>query len=117
LNTVGIAVDNSGTADRVLTQGGITSIYYLGTIVGCALAGWLSDKMGRVVALQMGSLWCILGIALEASAQNQAWILVARVIAGVGVAHMNCVAPTWVGVGYWRIISTLYWADCIVGDL
>jgi MFS family permease len=98
LNLVGIARNDSGQADRVLTQGGITCIYYFGTVVGCALSGWLSDKMGRVIALQTGALWCMLGIALQASAQNQAWILCARVIAGVGVAHMNCVAPTWVSV-------------------
>ncbi|KJY02548.1 MFS sugar transporter like protein [Zymoseptoria brevis] len=97
LNIVGISINNSGTADRVLAQGGITSIYYAGTVVGCALAGWLSDKMGRIFALQVGAVWCMLGIALEASAQNQGWILAARVIAGVGVAHMDCVAPTWVG--------------------
>jgi MFS family permease len=98
LNLVGISIDESGKADRVLTQGGITCIYYFGTILGCPLAGWISDKMGRIIALQAGALWCMLGIALEASSQNQAWILCARVIAGVGVAHMNSVAPTWVGV-------------------
>lgn len=66
--------------------------------MGCGLSGWLSDKYGRILALQLGALWCMLGIALEASAQNQNWIICARVIAGIGVAHMNCVAPTWVGV-------------------
>ena len=98
LNLVGIAINNSGKADRVLTQGGITCIYYFGTVAGCLLAGWLSDRMGRVLALQAGALWCMLGVALEASAFNQNWIICARIIAGVGVAHMNCVAPTWVGV-------------------
>lgn len=111
LNLVGIAVNGSGQADRVITQGGITSIYYLGTIAGCVLAGWLSDKFGRVIALQFGALWCILGIALEASAYNQPWIICARLIAGVGVAHMNCVAPTWVGVcvcvcWHWNLTRT-----------
>lgn len=103
LNTVGIAENNSGEVDNVLLQGGITSIYYAGTLVGCVLAGWLSDTLGRVLALQTGALWCMLGIALEASAQNQAWILASRAIAGVGVAHMNCVAPTWVGVRRGRL--------------
>lgn len=97
LDLVGISINHSGQADRVITQGGITSIYYFGTVAGCVLAGWLSDRFGRIPALQFGALWCMLGIALEASAYNQSWIICARVIAGVGVAHMNCVAPTWVG--------------------
>ena len=83
-------------ADKVITQGGITSIYYFGTVWGCLLSGWISDTFGRVTALQTGSLWCMLGIALEASAQSQPWIICARLIAGVGVGHMNAIAPTWV---------------------
>ncbi|KAK8200720.1 hypothetical protein M8818_006035 [Zalaria obscura] len=83
------------TATKTLKLGGLTSCYYLGAIFGSLLSGWLSDQVGRLPTLQMGSLWCMLGTALEAGAQNTNMYICARVIAGVGVAHMNTVAPTW----------------------
>lgn len=58
------------TATKTLKLGGLTSCYYLGAIFGSLLSGWLSDQVGRLPTLQMGSLWCMLGTALEAGAQN-----------------------------------------------
>jgi predicted MFS family arabinose efflux permease len=43
----------------------------------------------------MASLWCMTGVILQASATNLAFILVARIIAGVGVAFLIVIAPLW----------------------
>ncbi|KAF2085274.1 general substrate transporter [Saccharata proteae CBS 121410] len=86
---------NYDTVTETFKLGGLTCVYYFGAIFGSFLSGWLSDTIGRVPTLQAGALWCLLGTTLEAGAQNANMYICARVIAGIGVAHMNTVAPTW----------------------
>ena len=67
-----------------LLQGGIVSVYYLGTLVGALLGGWFGDKQGRIRAIAMGSVWAIIGATLQTSAQNHQWMICARFINGIG---------------------------------
>ncbi|KAJ3738699.1 general substrate transporter [Lentinula detonsa] len=76
-------------------QGGIVSIYYLGTLIGCVIAGSLGDRMGRLKTMYIGCLWIMLGAALQCSAQNLAWMLCARVINGIGTGFLNAIVPVW----------------------
>ncbi|KAJ3967991.1 general substrate transporter [Lentinula raphanica] len=76
-------------------QGGIVSIYYLGTLIGCVIAGSLGDKMGRLKTMYIGCLWIMFGAALQCSAQNLAWMLCARVINGIGTGFLNAIVPVW----------------------
>lgn len=43
----------------------------------------------------MASFWCMLGVILQTSAVNLAHMLVARVVAGIGVAFIIVIAPMW----------------------
>jgi len=76
-------------------QGGIVSIYYLGTLFGALLAGILGDRIGRIKTMMLGSLWVLVGAALQASAQNITWMLCARVINGIGTGFLNAIVPVW----------------------
>lgn len=58
-----------------LLQGGIVSVYYLGTLFGALLGGWLGDRTGRIKTIAAGALWAILGAALQCSAQNHNWMI------------------------------------------
>jgi len=58
-----------------LLQGGIVSVYYLGTLCGCLLGGWVGDKVGRIKTIALGSLWAIFGASLQCSAQNHNWMI------------------------------------------
>ena len=58
-----------------LLQGGIVSVYYLGTLVGALVGGIVGDKYGRIKAIAFGSVWAILGASLQASAQNHVWMI------------------------------------------
>jgi len=60
------------------------SVYYLGTLVGCLVGGWVGDKIGRVRTIAFGAAWAILGAALQCSAQNHIWMIFARLINGWG---------------------------------
>ncbi|EPQ55990.1 general substrate transporter [Gloeophyllum trabeum ATCC 11539] len=76
-------------------QGGIVSIYYLGTLIGCLMGGILGDRVGRLKTMLLGGLWVMFGAALQCSAQNIAWMLCARIINGIGTGYLNAVVPVW----------------------
>ncbi|KAK4494847.1 hypothetical protein PRZ48_014203 [Zasmidium cellare] len=84
-----------GTVTNPTKQGGIASIYYAGSLLGAFWAGQFADRYGRIKGLWMASLWCMTGVILQAASTNLAFILVARIIAGVGVAFLIVIAPLW----------------------
>jgi MFS family permease len=70
-------VDENGTpvVTNSLLQGGIVSVYYLGTLVGCLFGGWVGDKIGRIKTIAIGAAWGIFGASLQASAMNHNWMI------------------------------------------
>ena len=84
-----------GNSRNVALEGGIVAVYYVGTLVGALVAGSLADRCGRIKAVVFGSLWSLLGAAMQVSAQNIVWMCVARAVAGVGVGAIDCVVPVW----------------------
>ena len=58
-----------------LLQGGIVSVYYLGTLFGAFFGGWLGDRMGRIKSIAAGALWAVVGASLQCSAQNHNWMI------------------------------------------
>lgn len=75
--------------------GGIVSVYYLGTLIGAMLGGWLGDKLGRINVIRIGCAWSIFGAALQTAAMNSNWMICARVINGIGTGHLNAAVPVW----------------------
>lgn len=43
----------------------------------------------------MAAVWCMMGVILQAAATNLAFILCARIIAGIGVSFLIVIAPSW----------------------
>lgn len=84
---VGIG-EPDGTVTNTTHQGGIVSIYYLGCIFGCFGGGWLADRLGRINGLLTGAFFALVGGALQAAAQSSDFMLVARVVTGVGTGGM-----------------------------
>ncbi|KAF5865572.1 hypothetical protein ETB97_003416 [Aspergillus alliaceus] len=78
-----------------LLQGGIVSVYYLGTLVGALFGGWIGEKIGRLKSVAVGSVWAIIGAALQCSAMNHQWIICARFINGIGTGVLNAIVPVW----------------------
>lgn len=73
-----------GTVTDTTHQGGLVSIYYLGCIFGCFAGGWLADCIGRINGLLFGSVFALMGGALQATIQSSDFMLVARVVTGIG---------------------------------
>ncbi|GME27865.1 Sugar/inositol transporter [Neofusicoccum parvum] len=92
---VGIGLPNGQVTDDV-HQGGIVSIYYLGCIVGCFAGGWAADRIGRINGLFIGSIFALIGGALQAATQSSDFILVARVVTGLGTGALTGITPVLV---------------------
>ncbi|RYN95345.1 hypothetical protein AA0120_g3852 [Alternaria tenuissima] len=89
-----------GTSDGKITdtlhEGGIVSIYYLGCIVGSFLGGWLADRIGRINGLWIGAVFALVGGALQAATQSSDFILVARIVTGLGTGALTGITPVLV---------------------
>lgn len=80
---------------KPLLQGGINSIYYVGTLVGAMFGGWYGDRYGRIKTIAMGAVWAIFGAALQGSSQNHTWMIIARLINGFGTGILNAIVPVY----------------------
>lgn len=63
------------TVTNSLLQGGIVSVYYLGTLVGGLFGGWVAERTGRIKGMALGAAVAIVGAALQCSAQNATWMI------------------------------------------
>ncbi|KAK4141701.1 general substrate transporter [Dichotomopilus funicola] len=92
---VGIGEPNGKVTDTV-HQGGIVSVYYVGCIFGCFAGGWAADRVGRINGLFMASVFALIGGALQAATQSSDFIIVARVITGIGTGALTGITPVLV---------------------
>ncbi len=68
-------VDGSPVITNPLLQGGIVSIYYLGTLMGCLVGGSFGDRYGRIKTIGLGAFWAVIGATLQTSAMNSTWMI------------------------------------------
>jgi MFS family permease len=78
---------------KTTNQGGIVSIYYLGCIFGCFIGGRAGDRIGRINGIFYVCFFALIGGALQAATQNLEFILVARVITGIGTGALTGITP------------------------
>ncbi|KAN0113175.1 putative MFS sugar transporter [Hyaloscypha variabilis] len=123
---VGIGLPD-GTVTNTTHQGGIVSIYYLGAIVGAFVGGWIADRIGRINGVFLAAMFALVGGALQAATQSSNFILVARVVTGLGTGALTAIVPVYIAevssaghrggfLGYVFIanylgISIAYWLD------
>ncbi|KAH8123484.1 general substrate transporter [Trichoderma asperelloides] len=74
-------------------QGGITASMSAGSFVGSLLSGWLADRLGRRLAIQIASVDWIIGAVLQCSSQNVAHLVVGRIVSGlaIGITSSQCI--------------------------
>lgn len=68
-----------------------------GAFLGCIVSAWAADRFGRKKAIIIGSLFIIVGGALNAGAVDIAMFAVGRVLAGIGSGILAIVTPMYQG--------------------
>ena len=87
--------DGGPVVTNSLLQGGIVSVYYLGTLVGCLIGGSIGDRYGRIKAIFVGASVAVIGATLQTSAMNVEWMICARLVNGWGTGILNAIIPVW----------------------
>lgn len=87
--------DGGPVVTNSLLQGGIVSVYYLGTLVGCLVGGSIGDRFGRIKTIFIGALVAVVGASLQTSAMNHSWMICARLVNGWGTGILNAIVPVW----------------------
>ena len=76
-------------------QGAIVAGLLLGAMIGAALAGWLSDRLGRRRLIMIAALVFIAGALVCAFAPTVAVLVAGRVILGLAVGSAALVVPLY----------------------
>ncbi|MBO1362340.1 sugar porter family MFS transporter [Prevotella sp. A2931] len=94
----------SGTIDQVTAQFGLDVIrqgWYVGcaltgSIVGVAFAGVMSDKLGRRPTMFVSAMLFTVSAAGCAVSPDFGWLVVYRIIGGLGIGIVSVVAPVYI---------------------
>lgn len=91
------------------------------------LSGYIADRIGRINGLFLSGIFALVGGALQSATQSTTFILVARVVTGLGTGALTSITPVYIAevssaghrgafLGYVFIanylgISIAYWLD------
>ncbi|KAJ9149235.1 Major facilitator superfamily domain, general substrate transporter [Pleurostoma richardsiae] len=73
----------------------VASLLTAGAFVGAGLAGATSDLLGRRATIIIGGLFFCLGGGLQTGAENYAYIISGRFIAGVAIGVLTMIIPLY----------------------
>ena len=94
--------DKSPVIDDGLKQGGIVSIYYVGTLMGCLAGGWFGDRYGRIKTIGLGALWGVIGACLQTSAMNATWMIFGKFLTSSQASKLICSSSPDQRMGHWN---------------
>lgn len=92
-------------------------IYTIGSMVGSLFTGPICDQWGRRVGMISGSLFIMLGAAVQTAAQTDAYLIGGRFVLGFGVAIGTSSAPTYaleLAPPQWRARVVGYYNTCMI---
>ncbi|KAF2639813.1 general substrate transporter [Massarina eburnea CBS 473.64] len=78
-----------------LIQGSIGSALAAGSVVGSIIAGPVSDKFGRRLALAFACLWWLLGTSVQVACNGRGMLITGRVLNGVTVGITSSQVPVY----------------------
>ncbi|THY08044.1 putative MFS glucose transporter [Aureobasidium pullulans] len=77
-------------------QGGITASMAGGSWLAALCSGYLSDRLGRKMAIQIGAVIWVIGCIIVCASQNIAMLIVGRVINGFCVGICSAQVPVYI---------------------
>ncbi|KAI0718074.1 general substrate transporter [Cerioporus squamosus] len=77
-------------------QGIVAALYVVGNVAGCLFAGPCADKYGRRFGMALGSLICIVGVVIQATARTLGTLMGGRFVLGLGAVLVQTAGPAYV---------------------
>ena len=59
-------------------------------------SGWVADRIGRINGLFLSAILALVGGALQAATQSTTFILIARVVTGLGTGALTSITPVYI---------------------
>lgn len=75
--------------------GGVVSSFTAGAFVGTAFVSFISDRLGRRIAIFIGAILACIGGAMQGGADTLATMVVGRIFAGLGIGVMSATIPNY----------------------
>ncbi|KAL4878001.1 hypothetical protein BJY04DRAFT_221575 [Aspergillus karnatakaensis] len=88
----GLSLDDTESAPNI---GATNGLFAGGGLVGCIIVPWLSDRFGRVKAVQLICIIAVASAALQAASVHIAMFLVGRFVNGVTAGMINATIPVY----------------------
>lgn len=82
-----LALEGPGASHTNSLIAAFSALLYVGGFIGCCIYPILSSKFGRRLPLGVGSIFVIVGGALQAGTVHSAMMCVARIVTGIGIGH------------------------------
>lgn len=76
-------------------QGAIGSALAAGSVVGSAIAGYVSDKIGRRDSIMFACLWWLIGTGVQAGCTGFGTLITGRVLNGICVGITSSQVPVY----------------------
>lgn len=76
-------------------QGAIGAALAAGSVVGCVIAGPVSDKIGRRDASMFACLWWLAGTAIQVATTSRGMLIAGRMLNGVCVGITSSQVPVY----------------------
>lgn len=90
------------------TIGTVVAILEIGAFISSLLVGRIGDLIGRRKTILYGSIVFFIGGALQSFATSMTFMMVGRIIAGLGVGALSTIVPVYqseISVRYYSAVS------------
>ncbi|EXJ66281.1 uncharacterized protein A1O5_10433 [Cladophialophora psammophila CBS 110553] len=84
---LGLSLEGPGTSHTNSLIAAFSALLYVGGFIGCCLYPLSASRFGRRIPLGVGSVFVIVGGALQAGTVHSAMMCVARILTGIGIGH------------------------------
>lgn len=89
------AIDKDRHPDSGTLQGAVIAIYEIGCLTAALSTIWLGDKFGRLKMVFSGCVIMLVGGALQAGSSGVPFLIVARIISGLGNGLLTSTVPLY----------------------
>jgi MFS family permease len=79
-----------------IVQGAIGSALAAGSVVGSAMAGFVSDYVGRRNSLMFAVMWWLLGTAVQTGVNGVGMLIAGRILNGICVGITSSQVPVYI---------------------
>lgn len=86
---------NYESIENPTTRGLLTAILELGAWVGCLANGYIADKLGRKISVDIAVVIFCVGVIVQACAKGKEYILGGRFVTGIGVGALSMLVPLY----------------------